>query len=80
LRPDVGGFAASVSSQLASRMKAGANAPTTDPQGDPRHGDPVAIDGRKAVFLYRRGGAAVVRFQESGDSRVVPFAKLRRAS
>lgn len=46
----------------------------------PRHGDVVAIDGRKAVFLYRRGRAAVVRFNTSGDSRVVPYEKLTRAS
>jgi hypothetical protein len=54
----------------------GADAPTPDP----RHGDVVAIDGRRAVFLYRRGRAAVVRFADGGDSRVVPFSKLKRAS
>jgi hypothetical protein len=50
------------------------------PSPEPRHGDAVAIDGRRAVFLYRRGLAAVVRFDESGNSRVVPFSKLKRAS
>jgi hypothetical protein len=50
------------------------------PTPEPRHGDVVAIDGRKAVFLYRRGLAAVVRFDETGDSRVVPFSKLKRTS
>jgi hypothetical protein len=50
------------------------------PSPEPRHGDEVAIDGRRAVFLYRRGLAAVVRFDESADSRVVPFKKLKRAS
>jgi hypothetical protein len=50
------------------------------PLPDPKHGDVVAIDGRKAVFLYRRGHAAVVRFDQGGDSRVVPYAKLKRAS
>jgi hypothetical protein len=50
------------------------------PLPDPKHGDLVAINGRKAVFLYRRGGAAVVRFDEGGDSRVVPYEKLKRAS
>jgi len=50
------------------------------PSPDPRHGDVVAIEGRKAVFLYRRGRAAIVRFDETGDSRVVPFSKLKRAS
>ena len=50
------------------------------PLPDPKHGDVVAINGRKAVFLYRRGGAAVVRFDEGGDSRVVPYEKLKRAS
>jgi hypothetical protein len=50
------------------------------PTPDPRHGDVVAIDGRRAVFLYRRGRAAVVRFAGGADSRVVPFSKLKRAS
>ena len=50
------------------------------PSPEPKHGDEVAIDGRRAVFLYRRGPAAVVRFDESSDSRVVPFTKLKRAS
>jgi hypothetical protein len=50
------------------------------PTPDPKHGDAVAIDGRKAVFLYRRGRAAIVRFADGGDSRVVPYAKLKRAS
>jgi hypothetical protein len=50
------------------------------PSPEPKHGDEVAIDGRRAVFLYRRGPAAVVRFDESADSRVVPFTKLKRAS
>lgn len=54
------------------------DAPTPDPQIEPKHGDVVTIDGRKAVFLYRRGSAAVVRFEASGDSRVVPFGKLER--
>jgi len=50
------------------------------PSPEPKHGDVVAIDGRRATFLYRRGLAAVVRFDETGDSRVVPFSKLKRAS
>jgi len=50
------------------------------PLPDPRHGDVVAINGRKAVFRYRRGRAAVVRFNEGGDSRVVLYEKLRPAS
>jgi hypothetical protein len=50
------------------------------PTPEPRHGDVVAIDGRSAVFLYRRGLAAVVRFDETVDSRVVLFSKLQRAS
>ena len=50
------------------------------PSPDPKHGDVVAVEGRKAVFLYRRGRAAVVRFDETADSRVVPFSKLKRAS
>jgi hypothetical protein len=54
--------------------------PAARPTPDPRHGDLVAIDGRKAVFLYRRGRAAIVRFDKGGDSRVVPYAKLKRAS
>jgi hypothetical protein len=47
---------------------------------EPKHGDVVAIDGRRAVFLYRRGRAAVVRFDKSGGSRVVPFSKLQRSA
>jgi hypothetical protein len=50
------------------------------PPHEPKHGDVVAIGGRRAVFLYRRGLAAVVRFDETSDSRVVPFTKLKRAS
>jgi hypothetical protein len=53
---------------------------TGAPLPDPKHGDVVAINGRKAVFLYRRGRAAVVRFNEGGDSRVVLYEKLRPAS
>jgi hypothetical protein len=54
------------------------DAPSPDREAEPKHGDVVTIDGRKAVFLYRRGRAAVVRFEESGDSRVVPFRKLQQ--
>ena len=56
-------------------MTSGAHAPTPD---EPKPGDHVTVGGREAVFLYRRGAAAVVRFYGEDDARVVPFSKLRR--
>ncbi len=56
-------------------MTSGANAPTPD---GPKHGDTVVIDGREATFLYRRGNAAIVRFAEEEESRVVPFSKIHK--
>jgi len=50
------------------------------PTPEPRHGDLVAIGGRRATFLYRRGRAAVVRFDQTVDSRVVLFSKLQRCA
>jgi len=55
-------------------MTSGADAPTPH---EPKPGDFVTVDGREAVFLYRRDGAAVVRFYGEDDARVVPFSKLR---
>jgi hypothetical protein len=55
-------------------MTSGAHAPSS---GSPRQRDIVLVNGREAVFLYRRGGAAIVRYHGEGDSRAVPFSKLR---
>jgi hypothetical protein len=54
-------------------MTSDAHAPTADM---PRPGDVVAVSGREAVFLYRHGAAAVIRYAGEEDARVVPFAKL----
>ena len=40
-------------------MTSRANAPTPS---EPKPGDAVTVDHREAVFLYRRGRAAIVRF------------------
>ena len=56
-------------------MTSGASAPASNEE--PKHGDIVIVDGREAIFLYRRGQAATVRFKEGARCRVVPFAKLR---
>ena len=57
-------------------MTSGAHAPTPD---GPRHGDFVTVNGRAAVFLYRRGAAAFVRYYGEDDSRAVPLSKVRHA-
>jgi hypothetical protein len=43
----------------------------------PKPGDLVVVNERPAVFLYRRGDAAIIRYFEEEDSRAVPFAKLK---
>ncbi len=50
------------------------------PTPEPKHGDLVAVDGRRAVFLYRRGRAAIVRFVKTVDSRVLLFSELQRCA
>ena len=55
-------------------MTSGAHAPAPD---EPKPGELVTVDRREAVFLYRRGRAAIVRFAGQDDARVVPFSKLR---
>jgi hypothetical protein len=55
-------------------MTSDADAPTPD---RPKPGDIVVVNDRPAVFLYRRGDAAIIRYFEEDDSRAVPFAKLR---
>lgn len=55
-------------------MTSDADAPTPDP---PKPGDIVLVNDRPAVFLYRRGDAAIIRYFEEEDSRAVPFSKLR---
>lgn len=40
-------------------------------------GEIVAVNGRAATFLYRRGIAAIVRYFDEHDSRAVPFSKLQ---
>lgn len=55
-------------------MTSDAGAPTPD---EPKSGEIVVVNDRPAVFLYRRGDAAVVRYFDEEDSRAVPFAKLR---
>lgn len=58
-------------------MTSDAHAPSSEP---PRQRDIVLVNGREAVFLYRRNAAAIVRYRGEEDSRVVPFSKLRRAA
>jgi hypothetical protein len=58
----------------ASGVTADADAPTPD---DPKQGDIVLVNGREAVFLYRRGDAAIIRYFGEDDSRAVPFSKIR---
>ncbi len=55
-------------------MTSDAGAPTPD---EPKPGDMVVVNERPAVFLYRRGGGAIIRYFEEEDSRAVPFAKLQ---
>lgn len=55
-------------------MTSDADAPTPD---EPKPGDMVVVNERPAVFLYRRGDAAIIRYFEEEDSRAVPFAKLQ---
>lgn len=55
-------------------MTSDADAPTPD---EPKQGDLVIVNDRPAVFLYRRGDAAIIRYFEEEDSRAVPFAKLQ---
>ena len=55
-------------------MTSDADAPTPDV---PRPGDIVVVNDRPAVYLYRRGEAAIIRYFEEEDSRAVPFAKVR---
>ena len=43
---------------------------------EPQQGHIVVVDGREAVFLYRRNQAAIVRYEGEDDSRVVPFSKI----
>lgn len=40
--------------------------------------DVVSIGGRRAMFLYRRRSAAIVRFDGQAETRVVPLAKLHK--
>jgi len=47
------------------------------PSAGPRPGDAVAVGERSAIFLYRSGPGAVVRFAGQTGTRVVPFAKVR---
>ncbi len=54
-------------------MRSGAHAPTPGP----KEGEIVAVNGRAATFLYRRGMAAIVRYFGEHDARVVPFSKLQ---
>jgi hypothetical protein len=56
-------------------MTSDAGAPAPDA---PKQGDTVVVNDRPAVFLYRRGDAAIIRYEDEDDSRAVPFAKLRR--
>jgi hypothetical protein len=56
-------------------MTSGARAPSSDL---PRQRDIVLLNGREAVFLYQRHGAAIVRYRGEDVSRAVPLAKLRR--
>jgi len=55
-------------------MTSDADAPIPD---SPKAGDIVVVNERPAIFLYRRGDAAIIRYYDEGDSRAVPFAKLR---
>ena len=45
--------------------------------GEPQPGDHVTVNGREAVFLYRRDDGAVIRYYGENDARLVPFSKLR---
>jgi hypothetical protein len=55
-------------------MTSDADAPTPDA---PKQGDIVVVNDRPAVYLYRRGEAAIIRYFDEEDSRAVPFAKVR---
>jgi hypothetical protein len=55
-------------------MTSGAHAPISN---KPKPGDVVTVAGREATFLYRRDGAAVVRFAGETESRAVPYSKVR---
>lgn len=55
-------------------MTSDADAPIPD---SPKAGDIVVVNERPAIFLYRRGDAAIIRYFEEEDSRAVPFAKLQ---
>lgn len=54
-------------------MTSDAHAPIPD---QPQHGDIVIVNGREAVFLYRRDNAAFIRYYGEEDTRAVPFSKL----
>jgi hypothetical protein len=56
-------------------MTSGASAPLYDA---PKQGNVVLVNGREAVFLYRRGEAAAIRYSGEDDSRIVPYSKLQR--
>jgi hypothetical protein len=46
-----------------------------------RYGDRIAVDGRPAIFAYLTPAhtAAVIRYQDERDTRVVSLRKLRLA-
>ena len=58
-------------------MTSDAHAPIPD---EPRQGDTVVVNGREALFLYRRGDAAFIRYRGEDDTRVVPYSKLSAAA
>ena len=44
---------------------------------EPKHGHIVIVNRREAVFLYRRGAAAFIRYSGEDQTRAVPLTKLR---
>jgi len=60
------------------RLTCGAHAPI--PADELTPGDVVLVDGREAVFLYRRGKSATVRFKPGARARVLPLSRLHGVS